>query len=1495
MPQPGGALMNSAHVFISHATIDDGFVKELREQLESSGILVWVDSRNLRGGTKLAPEISEAIEQARQTIVVFSPHTINSPWVRKEIQQALAVEKQRKDEGYRVIPLLLPGIEPSALPLWFDEEPVGIRIELTVGSVSEALPQILAALGERLPEDQEPAPPPARPVAELKLKLRDAVLEEIEKGKWRVRAKAQLIYDPADPARPAAESSEFKFTAPLGVIEADDLRWYLEKYYLWPTAFFTERARDIEKQLPQWGQQLYGAATAAQSARELLADWQQTHQDVERRFSIYVDSRALEGSSADEQKAAHEAGNALLALPWELMHDGRGFLFQGANPVRVRRCLPKQHTEKAVTSKLPIRILLVSPRPEDKLAAYIDHRISARPLVEAVEELGELAELTALDPPTLPALRQALQRAREVNCPFDIIHFDGHGVYDRQRGLGALCFEDPKDGDKPEKRASALVGADELGALVREHRIPLVFLEACQSAAEAQPEASVAVKLLDEGVTSIVAMTHSVLVETARRFVTAFYRTLAEGRRVGTAMLEGQHALYNEPFRFRVMGAGELRLQDWFVPVLYQEEHDLQLITRLLPEQVKALAERRRRLSLGALPEPPHGFVGRSRELLKLQRLLGQTQQRYLVVRGRGGEGKTTLAAELARWLVRTCRFERAAFVSLEHYTDARGVLDALGRQLLPEGERWSVAQFKDFSEARQHVERALRDHRTIVVLDNLESVLPSNYGVQSTGFSRNAHAAEPLPPEGGTLNTVSASAAAHDSPAAEIFALCQALLDADSATRLVFTSRESKQLPKPFNHAHRTVELRELDRSDAIELVSEVLKREGLEPKYDDAGNTPQEIEELVAAVGCHARALTLLARETARQGVRATTANVRRLMAELERKHPGDRENSLYASVELSLRRLPPDLREQVKALAVFHGGAHLMVLDQVLETAADDVETVQRLAAALIEVGLAEAMPYGHLRLDPALPNYLLAQMDAAELPSLTARWAEAMRALTGFLYQQAFQDTQLAFQLTLLELTNLLAMLNLAADALPPEQVVGLASRVETLLAQLGRPQALAQAVSVRAAAAQRLGARSHAQFLNAGNNIDRLLEQGDLQSAYAAAQQLLERCLSAGAEAYPGAAYDIAMAHWRLGRVLKTGGAAEEALSPLAESQQQFKELADAGITSAAGMAAGAIRERADCLRDLGRYEEAAAAYEEGIRRAEELGDRRGAAVGKGQLGTVRLQQKRYAEALERYAEALKTFESLGEPGSVATAWHQIGRVHSQAGQLEQAEQAYRQALAIRVQHKLRADEAASLNELGNLYDQMGRLEEAVTFYRQGAEIYAQLQILRYEGVAHSNLADTLIKLQRYDEARQALLRAIECRKHLGHAAELWKTWGILHDLEQATGNAQAAAEARGQAAASYLAYRRAGGESQSNAAGLFALVFQAIQQGTTTEAESKLDELAKREFPLWAKTLVAKLHLILGGDRAPALAADPNMDYMNAAELQLLLEKLGAK
>ena len=77
---------------------------------------------------------------------------------------------------------------------------------------------------------------------------------------------------------------------------------------------------------------------------------------------------------------------------------------------------------------------------------------------------------------------------------------------------------------------------------------------------------------------------------------------------------------------------------------------------------------------------PDTGFVGRSRDLLALQRLLWpNSTARYAVVRGQGGEGKTALTAEFARWMVRSQHIHRAAFVSVETHSNQRAVLLALG------------------------------------------------------------------------------------------------------------------------------------------------------------------------------------------------------------------------------------------------------------------------------------------------------------------------------------------------------------------------------------------------------------------------------------------------------------------------------------------------------------------------------------------------------------------------------------------------------------------------------------------------------------------------------------------------------------------------------------------------------------------------------------------------------------------------------------------------
>src|SRR5690606_18461267 len=117
-----------------------------------------------------------------------------------------------------------------------------------------------------------------------------------------------------------------------------------------------------------------------------------------------------------------------------------------------------------------------------------------------------------------------------------------------------------------------------------------------------------------------------------------------------------------------------------------------------------------------------------------------------------------------------------------------------------------------------------------------------------------------------------------------------------------VFTSREA--LPEPFEALRNRRELHRLSKEDAVKLVERVLDAAG-----GDGGTSAERregIEALVEAVNGHARTLALLAPSLQARGAKAARDSLVELMAEMEKKFPGSRERSVFASVELSLRRM-------------------------------------------------------------------------------------------------------------------------------------------------------------------------------------------------------------------------------------------------------------------------------------------------------------------------------------------------------------------------------------------------------------------------------------------------------------------------------------------------------------------------------------------------------------------------------------------------------------
>jgi hypothetical protein len=219
--------------------------------------------------------------------------------------------------------------------------------------------------------------------------------------------------------------------------------------------------------------------------------------------------------------------------------------------------------------------------------------------------------------------------------------------------------------------------------------------------------------------------------------------------------------------------------------------------------------------------------VGRSRELLSLERLL--SEQSVAVIQGEGGEGKTTLAVELARWLVLTARMDQAVFVNVERRPDIRAMIDSIGQQLL---NNYSVAEYGQdiWGAALQPVERKLKENRTVIVFDNMESILPTMQG----------------------LMTVDPQIIQ------DVVQLSNHVLNIGS-TRIIFTSREP--LPPPFDKQSQICHLGRLSTTDAIQLVKEAMKQAHLMPKEMPDGSPDPDVERLVTSVNCHARSLVLLA----------------------------------------------------------------------------------------------------------------------------------------------------------------------------------------------------------------------------------------------------------------------------------------------------------------------------------------------------------------------------------------------------------------------------------------------------------------------------------------------------------------------------------------------------------------------------------------------------------------------------------------------------------
>ncbi len=149
---------------------------------------------------------------------------------------------------------------------------------------------------------------------------------------------------------------------------------------------------------------------------------------------------------------------------------------------------------------------------------------------------------------------------------------------------------------------------------------------------------------------------------------------------------------------------------------------------------------------------------------------------------------------------------------------------------------------------------------------------------------------------------------------------------------------------------------------------------------------------------------------------------------------------------------------------------------------------------------------------------------------------------------------------------------------------------------------------------------------------------------------------------------------------------------------------------------------------------------------------QDIGNRSGAALAVGNIGDVYFRTGNYPEALEHHYRAMAMHEELGEPRRVAVITCKIGNLYNSTGDYPAALDHYRRALTMYEDLDDHAGSAEVICNIGVVYENTGDYEVALDHYRRALELRGEGGNRGFTSVLHSNIATTLLKLNRHVEA-----------------------------------------------------------------------------------------------------------------------------------------------
>jgi tetratricopeptide (TPR) repeat protein len=951
-----------------------------------------------------------------------------------------------------------------------------------------------------------------------------------------------------------------------------ELRWYLEQFLDYPFPPEIAHAEHVLDALQAWGTQGFNALFDRRDVGNWLAG-----------------SEILQVRSDDPN---------VLSWPWEALFDPQtGYL---AHERRVERCVNKLRDPQPLAT-LPtdrVNILLVVARPYEGDVRY---RSIARPLVELIKSQGLPAHVDILRPPTFDQLRGHLRAHPGF---YHVLHFDGHGSYGASAGghslhqyqgpQGCLIFESEKGEADPKS-------AHDLSALLREHAVPAVVLNACQAGmldpSAGDAFASVSTALLQSGMRSVVAMAYSLYVSGAQVFLPAFYQRLFEAGSVAEAVRAGRQQMLAH--KDRVCARGRYPLEDWLLPVLYQQDPvDFPFARQAkvaVPESKQSQSEvNTSRLSAEVREHrDAYGFVGRDGPILEMERALHR-QAPSILVHGLGGVGKTTLVRGFLRWLDDTGGLDGALWFDFRDIRTAEYVINRTGETFY--GENFGVAPNK-----LELLGRTLGESRVLMVWDNFESAASNLTGEDRAELGR--------------------------------------FLDGIRGGRgkVIITSRSDEDWLRPEQRFE--LPLRGLDGEERWEYCEMVLRELGLKVNRDDP-----ELSKLMDQLAGHPLAMRVVLPKLEKMPAGKIAEALRTNLAEMGLSEEGEQAR-LFATLRFVEQGLAEELRPLLGLVGLHEG----YVNADYLEAMAKQVDAgwtrqrIDRLMGALGTAGLLRDAGQAIYEMHPLLTSYLRPQAQGAP-ESYQRAFVDIMATLADGLAPGELHEQRIPF---LLHGANFHFALSLA-ERLSMDQAF--AALTQSLAAYALHSRDFAEASRLFAQLARLWAAQANSEGEAAAyHQLGRIAQE---QRDFATAREWYLKSLAISEK--QGNLHDAAGTYHQLGRIAQEqrdfATAREWYLKSLAISEKHGN-LHDAASTY---HQLGIIAQE---QRDIATAREW---YLKSLAISEQQGNLHGAANTYHQLGRIAEEQRDLATAREWYLKSLAIEQQQGDLHGTATTYAQLG-------------------------------------------------------------------------------------------------------------------------------------------------------------------------------------------------------------------------------------------